>query len=858
MDQLVVLQEIFESYMRGGFSRAIDPKSISGDCANLVAALLESFEEGEIDEKICIRLLNCLSDLYDIKRLGDICRLAGHLGIAARCYNKALSQTADQHIKSVLYNNLGQVHARQGYLGRALHYYQLAMEGFSALGDVGSLAQVLGNMGSAYRSGQSYEEALESCRKSLEIFRSLEDEFGVAQMTGSLGRIYAEMGEFDLALQNYEKSLADFEGLGDQRQVAWILNRMGRVNAEIKAAEAAIGYYNRSMEIFEEIGQHHNAGVVLSNLGRLHLDQGDYDLAADHLETSLDLINKSMQPVRANAVSWLSAVRSIQAKELHQQALHHIGGDALDRGAEELFIGASTNYAAAADCYAELAATPGLGQSELELDAGMARFASALVILELETDPERAVKLAEEGISAINAALSKAEDETENPSVEALRRSMMGMKETWRLTLAKDEPWKLIDVVADAAEHFNQAILQLGPMGRGCKEACGQLLPAFKTLARFMTAMLKGDPPPDLSETAAYLRRAESAFELAAPDLGMISPFQIREARLITGDLEELSRSGKGGSGLILETYQRVLLLLGRVLTRAALTEAADLEVVRTWNESMNLIEESPLGKKSRSSLSAERRRGKVASNDPEADAVDRIVEEEERRAGVRPLLIRPVEDVLSTRGGASVGEFSGSGGLEGLFGFGRTRPKVPGKSVEVETASKAEGDWRSEKRSEGGSEGAGEIKSGLKRGPGDEAESRPSTSPPGRSDADFETEPAPALDSSAGASAGAPVGVPAGAPSSVAGDLKAGRACDDLAALGAIRSSHLRSVKRFASVIGSDLAAIGPGRAEFRTPRLQRTAYGPLLRSFAWRGLRLFMALVFLFLLTDLTHYFI
>ncbi len=207
MDQLVVLQEIFESYMRGGFSRAIDPKSISGDCANLVAALLESFEEGQIDEKICTKLLNCLSDIYDIKRLGDICRLAGHLGTAARCYNKALSTTQDQHVRYVLLNNLGQVHARQGYLGRALHYYERAAEGFSDLDDVGSLAHVLGNMGSAYRSGENYDKAIESCRKSLEIFKDLDDEFGVAQMTGSLGRIYAEMGDFDLALQYYEKSL---------------------------------------------------------------------------------------------------------------------------------------------------------------------------------------------------------------------------------------------------------------------------------------------------------------------------------------------------------------------------------------------------------------------------------------------------------------------------------------------------------------------------------------------------------------------------------------------------------------------------------------------------------------------------
>jgi tetratricopeptide (TPR) repeat protein len=674
MDQLVVLQEIFESYMRGGFSRPIDPKSISGDCADLVAALLESFEEGQIDEKICTRLLNCLSDIYDIKRLGDICRLAGHLGIAARCYNKALSQTTDQHVRSVLYNNLGQVHARQGYLGRALHYYEKAAEGFSSQGDSGSLAQVLGNMGSAYRSSESYEEALESCRKSLEIFRELEDESGVAQMTGSIGRIHAEMGEYDLALQEYEKSLADFEQLGDQRQVAWILNRMGRVNAEIEKRDVAIGYYHRSMEIFEEIGQRHNAGVVLANFGRLHLDRGDLDLAADHLETSLDLIRKNMQPVRANAVSWLSAVRAIRGRDLHQQALHTIGGDEDGPEATELFIEASSYYAGAAECLDELAGTPGVALPDLGVDAGIARLASSFVILEMETEPEMGVKLAEEGVAALNSALSRAEDSSERPSVEALRRSMMGMKETWRLSLIKEEPWKLSDVASDATEHFTQAILQLGSAGRGCKEACGQLLPAFKTLGRFIASILKGEPPADLSETMAYLKRAESAFELAAPDLGMISPFQIREARMMASRLEEAAGSGRDGQGLLLEDYQRTLLLMGRVLTRAALTEASLLDTVRTWNESMNLIEETPLGRqKPRTLLQAD---GKTAAGDEPSYPI-----RPPEGSGPRPPpLIRPIEEVLSFKGGPSK-----AGGAEplGLTEVARNRPPSPGESDE-------------------------------------------------------------------------------------------------------------------------------------------------------------------------------
>lgn len=795
MDQLVVLQEIFESYMRGGFSRPIDPKSISGDCADLVAALLESFEDGQIDEDICVRLMNCLSDIYDIKRLGDICRLAGHLGIAARCYNKALSLAGDSHVRSVLLNNLGQVHARQGYLGRALHYYERAEEGFSNLGDVGSLAQVLGNMGSAYRTGREYDKAIDSCRKSLEIFRSLEDDFGVAQMTGSLGRVYAETGEYDLALQHYEKSLADFEGLGDQRQVAWLLNRMGRVNAELKRWDEAIGYYHKSMEIFEGIGQEHNAGVVLSNLGRLYMEKGDISEAADHLETSLDLIRKRMQPVRANAVSWLAAARSMEGHDLHQQALHQIAGKKEDSSsAADLLHEASANYREAAECYAELARTEGVGLPGLVTEEGIARFASAFVILEMETEAQKGVKLAEEGIAALNSALSTSEEGAQTPSVEPLRRSMMGMKETWRLTLTKDEPWKLNDVVSDATEHFTQAILQMGSASRNSKEACGHLLPAFKTLGRFVSTKLKGESAGDLSETVAYLKRAERSFEVAAPDLGMISPFQIREARLMIERIQEISGGGRGEEGSLLKICQSALLLMGRVLTRTTMTEAAQLDIVRSWNESLNLIEERAAGKPNiRTAVEAGRQTAPPAPEEPRLkeplDLVKEYEEFRERRAAARSPMIRPIDEVLLSHPVSSHG----------------------GSIRSAESLAYPDED-------------------GVK---GDRSEAI----------RDVETGPIPLID-------------PPHLPKSnlISGEASIGQSCTDLPVLPARRRSARKIISKFASNLGG----FAPRRTELKNPRLERWSSGSFLKFIGWRSLRLFAALVVLYLLIDLTHYFI
>ena len=102
------------------------------------------------------------------------------------------------------------------------------------------------------------------------------------------------------------------------------------------------------------------------------------------------------------------------------------------------------------------------------------------------------------------------------------------------------------------------------------------------------------------------------------------------------------------------------------------------------------------------------------------------------------------------------------------------------------------------------------------------------------------------------------PLDSPAGAPSPLEGDLRAGWACEDLAEFGAYRSNPLRSLRRLASAVLTDLGEIGVQRAEFRTHRLQRWSYKALLQFLAWRGLRLFAALVFLFVLIDLTHYFI
>jgi hypothetical protein len=364
----------------------------------------------------------------------------------------------------------------------------------------------------------------------------------------------------------------------------------------------------------------------------------------------------------------------------------------------------------------------------------------------------------------------------------------MGMKETWRLSLIRDEPWKLFDVVADATEHFSQAILQLSSASRGCQEACGHLLPAFKTLGRFMTAKLKDEPPTDLTETMAYLKRAESGFELAAPELGMINSFQIREARMMTKRLEEISTSGTE-SCLLLETYQRALFLMGRVLTRAALTEASPLEFVKTWNESMNMIVEEPGKLKPRGNEDLVQ----TLSRDDESLYARELIQEyeelREKRTESRSPVIRPVEEVLNTQ-------------------------DVPSAERAFETSEVLA--YPEEWAGTPGSEAVGEV------------ETKPTT----------------------------PIETPDLLESG--DDLPISEGCGDFAFAEEHRRPLLKSAAKFVSSLAEDLGNLAPRRAEFKTHRLQRQSRKAVLQFVVLRSFRLFAALVLLYLIVDLTHYFI
>ena len=563
MNQLVALQEIYASFSKGGDGlQKIDNKTIEGSCYELISKLLDSSRKGRIDEEVCRELSLKLQDVYEIKRLGDICRRAGFPVLAISTYNRAATLCSDPVLLPVLQNNLGQAYAHQGDLAKASFYYQKAADCFAREGDYTGLAHVLGNLGSAYRRSGEWDRAIEHYYRSLKTFEEKGDDLGIAQMTGSLGRVYSDMGEKELAARYFERSLIDFQRLGDKRSAAWVLDRLGRIAGQRKDWDKALGYFNSSLSLFEEQGESQSQGIVLSNLGRVYLQMDEATAAREPLERAVLLTSRQKKPNYQNALYCLAKTYSSLAKNCLKEAENDEGSwvkeEAGRIAGQQQRQEASRLYSQAADRYQELASTLAEGQAEIKADAAIARGRSYLARLCGKVQGEEALMLMEKALSSLDDAAANARD-PKKAWILGLQRIVAGMKEARSIGLYANDPLMQSRALTNASEY-----LMGGAQGLASEEESGFLCQALKNInAGIEVQKLGRDPTEKLQAAAADLRNSEKHF----------------------GAAEVLA----GSAANVIGQCQAALLLIAGSMASYSLSKIDDSSIL-TWDESLHLL----------------------------------------------------------------------------------------------------------------------------------------------------------------------------------------------------------------------------------------------------------------------------
>jgi tetratricopeptide (TPR) repeat protein len=575
MNQLVVLQEIYASLSKGGDGlQKIDSSTIEGSCPELLSELLESARNGRISEDVCRKLSLKLQDVYELKRLGDICRMAELPDLAASTYNRALSLCRDPILRPVLQNNLGQAFVHQGNLAKAVFYYQKAADSFAREGDHIGHAHVLGNLGSAYRKNGEWDKAIEHCYRSLKTFEEGGDDLGIAQMTGSLGRVYSDMGEKELAARYFERSLTDFERLGDKKSSAWVMDRLGRIAGQRMDWDKALCYFNSSLSLFAMQGESQSQGIVLSNLGRIYLQMGQATAAREPLERAVQLIPHQMKPGYQNALYCLAKTYSTLAKNKLQEEPGRSNSSQRTNEASWLFVQAANRYQ-------ELAPTLEEGQAEIKVAQAIANSQSYLAKVRERMPGEEALIQLEKAQEFLDGAAANANNGSKSEILD-LQRIIAGMKEIHRIGLLADEPLAQARAMNNALEYLIGAV-QVCPSD----EAGDYLYQALKNINASLDLQRLGRESTEKLQVAANaLRHAEKHFCAAEIDGIKSSANKIVQAAEI---LEGAAVNG-------LSPCQEALLLIANVMASNSLSKIEDNNSILTWDESLHLLPKNETG----------------------------------------------------------------------------------------------------------------------------------------------------------------------------------------------------------------------------------------------------------------------
>ncbi len=237
----------------------------------------------------------------------------------------------------------------------ALVKFAEALEIWRELEDFYEQAVVYYGTGFTHQNLGNYSDAAIYFSRSMKLFSALNDEFGQAVNHGALGSVQYVLGEFELSIYNYQKAIEIYEkmkwarglglaysGLGvayslisknaeaiatltyslqwreranhklGQARARFSLTRIYLEQKSYKKAEAEL---NQAQKTLTEINKTDEAEFFYF-LGRLALETGNYEKAAESLETALIFSQKTGDPLGTANILFEQSRVNLKTKKL--------------------------------------------------------------------------------------------------------------------------------------------------------------------------------------------------------------------------------------------------------------------------------------------------------------------------------------------------------------------------------------------------------------------------------------------------------------------------------------------------------------------------------------------------------------
>jgi len=218
--------------------------------------------------------------------IGEAYYNIGELKLAYENMKKAESLTNNKEDLMYIYNRIGAILMRMGYLDDALLYYSRSLSLAKDLGNTDMQASLLNNIAAIYYYKGELDKALSYYEESLSLRTNEKDK---AVTYNNIAMIYYKKDDYQKSVIYSQKAIEINEKYGDYHDAsAWKLN-LGNTYRKMKDYEKAEKYLSEGLEGVKKVGDKYWEAVGYKYFGWLYTDKGDKKTARDYYTRAYNL-----------------------------------------------------------------------------------------------------------------------------------------------------------------------------------------------------------------------------------------------------------------------------------------------------------------------------------------------------------------------------------------------------------------------------------------------------------------------------------------------------------------------------------------------------------------------------------------
>jgi tetratricopeptide (TPR) repeat protein len=235
----------------------------------------------------------------------------------------ALFQSLNNKVgMGLCYSQYASIYMSSSQPGKAIEYFQKAIEMPEFREHPWYYAAALHNMGNAYSQSTEAEKGLQCITEALKINEAVGNKLYMAINLNALCLAYARRGDMKKAIEYEQKALALGEDMGNPGEMAMHLNTLGSIYLRTADYKQAIENLERASQISESIGDKEAQARTLVNTGVAYAQRGYNEKAMALYRQSLE-INKSINNVIGEASVYSSMATLYEAMSDYLVALKY-------------------------------------------------------------------------------------------------------------------------------------------------------------------------------------------------------------------------------------------------------------------------------------------------------------------------------------------------------------------------------------------------------------------------------------------------------------------------------------------------------------------------------------------------------